>query len=74
MLYEVITEDTANILLCYPTSCTDNFLQVDQLPAMPDAEGLILLVNDSSEIIDEMNYSTAMHHPFLADEERNNFV
>ena len=67
--YLLLSEDTANILLHYPTACTDNFLQVEQLPAMSDAEGLILLVNDSSEIIDEMNYSSTMHHPFLADEE-----
>ncbi|MCW0483862.1 gliding motility-associated C-terminal domain-containing protein [Gaoshiqia sediminis] len=67
--YLLLSEDTANIRAAYPASCTENFWLVDQLPALPDSEGTLLLLDDSLEIIDEMYYFTSMHHPFLADEE-----
>jgi hypothetical protein len=54
----------------------DNYNNVDELktiitslPSMPDDEGGILFMNYSGEIIDQVNYSSDMHHSLLDDED-----
>ncbi|WP_372774997.1 gliding motility-associated C-terminal domain-containing protein [Mangrovibacterium sp.] len=65
--YLLLCENPETLIGFYPESCSDNFVQVS-LPSFPNDDGVVVLLNDSLEVIDEFGYSADMHHPMLADE------
>jgi stress response protein SCP2 len=42
---------------------------ITSLPSMPDDEGSILFMNYSGEVIDQVEYTSDMHHSLLSDED-----
>lgn len=39
------------------------------MPALNNSSGVVVLLNDSMQVIDEMHYTEKMHHPLLIEEE-----
>ena len=65
--YLLLSENPDTLSLIYPEACPENFLCVD-LPAWANNDGVAVLVDDSLNVIDELSYSSKMHHPLLVDE------
>ncbi len=63
------TTDTMGVIPFYPALCRDNLREVASLPAMNNDRGCVVLLDDSLEILDEMEYDESMHHPLLAGSE-----
>lgn len=66
--YLLLSEKPDTLTLIYPTSCSENFVRTD-LPTLANDAGAVVLVDDSLQVIDEFRYSSAMHHPLLANED-----
>jgi len=43
----------------------DRLIQTKLLPAYPDNNGSVVLLNDSLQVVDEMHYNDSMHSPFI---------
>ncbi|NQY67831.1 MAG: lamin tail domain-containing protein [Flavobacteriales bacterium] len=54
--YIVLTKDTSNIVFEYPESTGYQFLQIESLPTYSNETGTVILLNDSSIIIDSTTY------------------
>jgi hypothetical protein len=62
------TKDSAIIMAQYFTNNPEAFCQMKSFPSFSDDAGIVVLLNDSLEVLDEFHYSAKMHSPFLADE------
>ena len=67
--YLVLSEDEKKVLVFYDTTCPECFLKLPAIPAFNNDAGNVVLLNDSLEVVDEMRYSTSMHHSLLVDTE-----
>lgn len=67
--YLVLSEDQEKVLVFYRTNCPDCFLDLADMPAYNNDQGDVVLLNDSLQVIDEMHYSSTMHHSLLVDKE-----
>ena len=65
----VCTKDPAILSTQYMTTRPESFCAMKSFPTFSDDAGIVVLLNDSLEMIDEFSYSAKMHSPFLADEE-----
>ncbi|PTN10569.1 gliding motility-associated C-terminal domain-containing protein [Mangrovibacterium marinum] len=66
--YALFCENPDTLSLLYPQSCPENFRMAD-LPSMPNDGGVVVLLDDSLNVLDELVYSEKMHNPLVADEE-----
>jgi len=66
--YLCCTKDPKIVSSQYITNNPESFCAMKSFPSYSDDTGIVVLLNDSLEIIDEFDYSTKMHSPFLADE------
>lgn len=64
--YLVLTEDTASLFMHYHTKCRNCFLQLPDMPSLPDAEGEVAILNEKHELVDVFAYTEKMHSEFLA--------
>lgn len=60
----VFAESTITGYVCF---CEENMKEVDDLPALTNSGGTVLLVNKSLEIVDEVTYSETMFHESFND-------
>jgi hypothetical protein len=60
------TKDSAAVVQFYQTVDKETFCTMASFPTYPDDEGIVVLLNDSLQVIDEFSYSAKMHSPFLA--------
>ncbi len=67
--YCAITTNDQHLLEKYIVSDKSTLLNVDKLPPMYNSEGLIVLLNDSLNVIDEAYYHETMHSEWLYDNE-----
>ena len=67
--YIVITESKENILQNYTTINPDGIIEVASLPSFDDANGKIILYDNTSILIDSLSYSDSWHYPLLHDNE-----
>ncbi len=67
--YRVITSDALNLANFYPLSAAENFIQISSTPSYPDDEGIVILINESSKVMDVFNYSEEYHSNLINDEE-----
>jgi hypothetical protein len=67
--YIVITESKENILQNYTTTNPDGIIEVASLPSFDDANGKIILYDNTSILIDSLSYSDSWHYPLLHDNE-----
>ncbi len=63
--YLVITTDNTSITHYYNTKCPECICIVNKMPAFNIDEGFVVLLNEESEVIDEMHYTEEMHSSFL---------
>jgi len=67
--YLAATKSREGILRFYRTKCQACLLETEKFPTLADQSGSVVLLNQNQEVIDEMEYSDGMHHPFIADKE-----
>jgi len=65
----VCAKDPAIVALQYITSNPASFCAMKSFPSYSDDAGMVVLLNDSLEILDKFGFSAKMHSPFLADDE-----
>jgi hypothetical protein len=66
--YVLLTEDTSRICMEYLCKNKDMLkVQMDKLPAMPDEEGTIILLNSHDTYIDSLHYFDKWHFPLISD-------
>ena len=66
--YLTCTKDPTIIAAQYLNCNPESFCAMKSFPTYPDDAGIVVLLNDSLEVLDEFSYSDNMHSPFLADE------
>ncbi len=66
--YLVLTTDTANVKQTYPYN-GGMFIQMKNMPAFPDDEGNVVILDKNDTIIDEFHYSEKMHFALISDPE-----
>jgi len=65
----VCTKDPIILASQYITCSPASFCTMKSFPSYSDDAGMVVLLNDSLEVLDEFSYSAKMHSPFLANEE-----
>ena len=66
--YFVISENSTLVKQNYAAKNPDNFIDVS-MPSFPNDEGVVVLVNDKKEIIDELHYSSKWHFALINNEQ-----
>ena len=61
----VFTEDAIGLDEFYPSIQTKNIIQLGTLPSFNNTDGACIIYSNQNEIIDELNYSEAMHFQLL---------
>ena len=64
--YAVISPDTSNIKSNYTTGGV--FVQCEQMPGLPDEEGIVVIKNFQNSSLDSVYYSSDMHFALITDE------
>ena len=54
--YALLCENTDTLSFLYPQTCSGNFWITD-LPSMPNDDGVVVLLDDSLIVLDELVYS-----------------
>jgi hypothetical protein len=67
--YIVLTESKDNILQNYTSINPDGIIEVASLPSFDDANGKIILNDNTSVLIDSLSYSDSWHYALLHDKE-----
>lgn len=67
--FVLCTTDPVSVLNYYYSKDPDCFLEMPDFPSYSNAEGTVVLLNDSGLIIDEFRYFETMHSPMLYDTE-----
>jgi len=63
--YRVFTPSVEKLISQYPASANIPMIEVDDLPALGNMQGSIVLVEPSGSIVDQLQYHDNMHHPLL---------
>ncbi len=63
--YIVVTEDAENLALNYLVKNAGAVLTLSSLPSFPDDKGIVLLLNQQGNIVDEVNYSDDWHFKLI---------
>ncbi len=64
--YCLLSVDSEIVKYQYESS-SDDFLDIESLPSLPNEEGHIIICNKTREIIDEVVYSEKMHYDLLVE-------
>ncbi len=67
--FSVFTNDTLNFIETYNLPKDASYYQLNKMPAFNNDHGIIVLLNDSLEIIDEFEYDENMHSLFIYNNE-----
>jgi hypothetical protein len=67
--YLAATKSRERILLFYKSRCESCIIEMEKFPSLADQSGSIVLLNQNLEVIDEIEYSEEMHHPFITETE-----
>ncbi len=65
--YLAFTSDLEGVLPFYSVLKPDNIIEVESLPSMNDDGGIIVLVDDSLNVIDEFEFNKDMHDSWISD-------
>ena len=66
--YLLLTENPDWVLQNYPMAVKSQMLTLTTMPSLPDDQGKVVLLNQSGESLDELDYDHHWHSPLLADE------
>lgn len=64
--YIALTTGSEDLSASYPCAAGESIFRADRLPAMPDDEGRLIMYDRYMNIIDRVDYSSAMHMIFLS--------
>ncbi len=64
--YLAVTKSRKGVLDFYWSKCEECILQTEKFPTLTDLSGYVGLLNENQEVIDEMEYTDGMHHPFIS--------
>jgi hypothetical protein len=67
--YLAVTRSMEGVLRFYTTLCLDCLLQMEKFPTLNDQSGCVVLLDKNRDVIDEMGYNDAMHHPLISNME-----
>ncbi len=67
--YLLCTKSPSLILESYYSECPSCFIEMPKFPSYVNEEGIVVLLKDSTEIVDEFAYSDKLHSPLLYDPE-----
>jgi hypothetical protein len=67
--YLCCTKDPEIVANQYLWHDAESFVKMTSFPSYSDDSGIVVLLNDSLQVLDELSYSYKMHSSFLADEE-----
>ena len=67
--YLLLSADTARVALDYGFRSGELRLQIKSFPSMPNDAGFALLLDSDGQVVDELPYTKAFHHPLLSDRE-----
>lgn len=67
--YFVLSADGGDIRSRYFTTNPSGFIDISGMPSFPDANGIILLLNDSMQEIDRFSYRENMHFSLMEETE-----
>ncbi len=67
--YLVCTKSSSKILEFYHSVCQPCFLEMLKFPSYVNKEGVVVLMADSTIIVDEFSYTDDLHSPLLYDTE-----
>ncbi|MFW5831764.1 MAG: gliding motility-associated C-terminal domain-containing protein [Prolixibacteraceae bacterium] len=67
--YVSLTKDTTAVFPWFFIECAACFRQMEKFPSFNNDEDVVVLLNESMEIIDEFHYNDDMHSSFLHDVE-----
>jgi len=66
--YLLLTENPEWILQRYPNTDESHMIPIGSMPTLPDDIGKVVLLNESTDIIDELDYDHHWHSPLLSSE------
>jgi len=66
--YLLLTENPDWVLHRYPKTTGSRMIQPGSMPTLPDDMGKVVLLNTSSDIVDELDYDHHWHSPLLSSE------
>jgi len=66
--YLLITENPDWVLQHYPKADESAMISFSSMPSMPDDFGIIVLLNATGDVMDELDYDHHWHSPLLANE------
>lgn len=69
MNFMVFSSDIESLGQYYEIPYPERLIRIDRTPPMADDQGIVVLLNDSMNIIDEMAYTDEMHSLYLSDTE-----
>jgi len=65
--YKVITKSKEQVCSFYDCQDENAFLVLESLPVYGNESGCVVLADKSNNVIDELNYLSSMHSPFVKD-------
>ena len=65
--YRVLTTDKEKVCSFYDCQNEDAFLILESLPVYGNESGFVVLADKNNNVIDELNYLSSMHSPFIKD-------
>ncbi len=66
--YLLLTENPDWVVQHYPNTDESNMIPLSSMPSLPDDIGKVVLLNVSTDIIDELDYDHHWHSPLLSSE------
>jgi hypothetical protein len=67
--YLLLTENPEWVINSYPLASGSDCIPITAMPSLPDDQGMVVLLNASGEILDELDYDHHWHSPLLANEQ-----
>ena len=65
--FVAISRDNADLIKHYPTRDENRFLQIESMPTFSNDKGIVVIINDSSEVVDRLEYSDEWQHVLIKD-------
>lgn len=65
--FVLISKDNSDIIKHYATNDESRFLEIETMPTFSNDEGIVVVINDSLEIVDQLHYNSDWHHVLIKD-------
>lgn len=67
--YLALTKSPEGVVRHYQIPCEDCIMKMEKFPTLSDVSGKVILLGKLQLVLDEMQYSDAMHDPFITETE-----